>query len=128
MSNRAYSCVSRYTFSISFCHGHLLCRSQVRPYPLLHSLTMFILVFQPAFCLQLYTPCISSPSPHHMSIPSQSTTSNDSCDRLNSNQPSQLFICPSVVHGDTTHLSNHLHLCSFNFNPASTSKDLVLLP
>ena len=33
---------------------------------------------------------------HHMSIPSQSTTSNESCDRLNSNQPSQFFICPSV--------------------------------
>ena len=40
------------------------------------------------------TPYISSPSPHHMSIPSQSTTSNDSCDRLNSNQPSQFFTCP----------------------------------
>ena len=53
-------------------------------------------VFQPVFCLQLYTPYISSPSPHHMSIPSQSTTSNESCDRLNSNQPSQFFICPSV--------------------------------
>ena len=34
--------------------------------------------------------------PHHMSIPSQSTTSNESCDRLNSNQPSQFFICSSV--------------------------------
>ena len=33
---------------------------------------------------------------HHMSIPSQSATSNESCDRLNSNQPSQFFICPSV--------------------------------
>ena len=33
---------------------------------------------------------------HHMSIPSQSTTSNECCDRLNSNQPSQFFICPSV--------------------------------
>ena len=33
---------------------------------------------------------------HHMSIPSQSTTSNESCDRLNSNQPSQFFICSSV--------------------------------
>ena len=33
---------------------------------------------------------------HHMSIPSQSTTSNESCDRLNSNQPYLLFICPSV--------------------------------
>ena len=50
---------------------------------------------------------------HHMSIPSQSTTSNDSRDRLNSNQPSQFLICPSVFHGDTTHPSNHLHLCSF---------------
>ena len=50
---------------------------------------------------------------HHMSIPSQSTTSNDSCDRLNSNQAFQFFICPSVLHGNTTHPSNHLHLCSF---------------
>ena len=54
-----------------------------------------------------------SPSPHHMSIPSQSTISNDSCDRLNFNQSSQFFICPSVFHGDTTHPSNHLHLYSF---------------
>ena len=37
---------------------------------------------------------------HHMSIPSQSATSNDSCDRLNSNQPSQFFTCPSVFHGN----------------------------
>ena len=37
-----------------------------------------------------------------MSIQSQSTTSNDSCDRLNSNQPSQFFTCPPVFHGDTT--------------------------
>ena len=35
---------------------------------------------------------ISSPSPHHMSIPFQPTTSNDSCDRLNSNQHSQFYI------------------------------------
>ena len=35
--------------------------------------------------LQLYTPYISSPSHCHISIPSQPTTSNDSCDRLNSN-------------------------------------------
>ena len=44
----------------------------------------------------IYTPYISSPSPHHMSIPSQSTTSNESCDMLNSNPHSQFFICPSV--------------------------------
>ena len=36
---------------------------------------MSFLVFQPVFCFQLYTPYISLPSPHHMSIPSQSTTS-----------------------------------------------------
>ena len=81
--------------------------------PLLHSLTMSFLVFQPVYCLQLYTSYISSPSPHYMSTPSQSTTSNESCDRLNSNQPSQFFIYHSVFHGDTTHPSNHLHLCSF---------------
>ena len=40
-------------------HGHLLCRSHVLPYPLLHSLTMSFLVFQPVFCLQLYTLYIS---------------------------------------------------------------------
>ena len=31
---------------------------------------------------------------HHMSISSQSTTYNESCDRLNSNQPPQSFMCP----------------------------------
>ena len=51
--------------------------------------------------------------PHHMSILSQPTTSNDSCDRLNFNQLSQLFTFPSVFNGNTTHPSNHLHLCSF---------------
>ena len=39
---------------------------------------------------------------------------------LNSNQPSQFFICPSVFHGDTTHPSNHLHHLSLN--PTSTSQ------
>ena len=34
--------------------------------------------------------------PRHISIPSQSTISNESCDRLNSNQHSQFFICPSA--------------------------------
>ena len=48
------------------CHGHLICLFQVRPYPLLHSLTMYFLVFQPVFCFQHYTPYISSPSPHHL--------------------------------------------------------------
>ena len=38
---------------ISFCHGHLRCRSQLLPYPLLHSLTMSFLVVQPVLCLQL---------------------------------------------------------------------------
>ena len=58
--------------------------------------------------IHFFHPVITLPS-----IPSQSTTPNDSCDRLNSSQPSQFFICPSVCHGDTTHPSNHLHLCSF---------------
>ena len=89
-----------------------------------YTLPMSFLVF----CLQLYTPYISSPSAHHMSIPSQYTTSNESCDRLNSNQPSQLFICPSVFQWDTTHPSNHLHLCYFKLQPTSTSKGLVSLP
>ena len=43
----------------------------------------------------------------------QPTTSDDSCDILNSNQISQFYISFSVFHGNTTHLSNHLHLYSF---------------
>ena len=92
------TCVSLF---MSFYHGHLLCRSHVWPYPLQHSLTMSFFVFQPVLCLQLYTPYIYSPSPHHMSITSQSTTSNESCDMLNSNQPSQFFIWHSVFQWDT---------------------------
>ena len=58
-----------------------------------------------SFCLQLYTPYISSPSPRHFSsshhitsIPCQPTTSNYSCDRLNSIQPnfSILHLCCCV--------------------------------
>ena len=45
--------------------------------------------------------------PHHMAIPSQSTNSNNSCDRLNFNQPYQFFTC-HVSQGNTTHPSNHL--------------------
>ena len=55
--------------------------------------------------------------PHHMSIPSQSITSNDIFNRPNSNQPSQLFTYLSVFHGDTTHPSYHLRLCSFKHQP-----------
>ena len=99
----------------------LLCRSQVLPYPLLHSLTMSFLVFQlaSAFNSKLHTflhPVLIT-LPHHMCISSQSTTSNDCCDRLNSNNPPKFFICPSVLYGDTTQPSNHLHLCSFKLKP-----------
>ena len=49
---------------------------------------------------------------HHVSKSSQSTTSDNSCDRFNSYQVYQFF--PShVFHVDATHPSNHLHLCSF---------------
>ena len=96
---------------ISSCHGHLLCRSQVLRYPLIHSLTMPFLVVKLVFCLQLYTPYISSPSPRHFSSSHVHTISaylsNGSCDRLNSNQLSPFFTCP-VFHGNTTHPSNHL--------------------
>ena len=40
-----------------------ICRSQVLPWPLLHSPTMSFLVVKPVFGLQLYTHYISSPSP-----------------------------------------------------------------
>ena len=45
--------------------------------------------------------------PHHMFIPSQPTTFNDSCDRFNSNQRSQFFTCPSFM--ETPHI--HLIIC-----------------
>ena len=51
--------------------------------------------------------------PHHMSLPSQPTTSNDSCDRVNSNHLSQFFTSLSVFDGNARHPSNYLHLCSF---------------
>ena len=86
-----------------------------------HSLTMSFLVFQPVFCyytiLHTFLHPVLITFSHHMSIPSQSTTSNESCDRLNFNQPSQFFICPSVFQLDTTHPSNHQHLCSFKLQP-----------
>ena len=47
--------------------GYLFSRSQVLPYPFLHSLTMSFLVFQLAFCLQLQTPYISSHNHPHLS-------------------------------------------------------------
>ena len=48
------------------------------------------------YSIHFFTQSSSSFLIIHMSIPSQSTTSNESCDRLNSNQPSQFFICYSV--------------------------------
>ena len=48
------------------------------------------------------------------------TTSNDSCDRLNSNQLYQFFSFPSAFHRHTTHPSNHLHLCSLNQHQLAT--------
>ena len=63
--------------------------------------------------------------PHHMSIPSQSTTSNDSCDRLNSNQTSS-FVLLSFMEIPHTHLIICISALS-NFNPTSTSKGLVSL-
>ena len=92
------------------------------PYPLLHSLTMSFLVFQPVFCLQLYTPYISSPSPHHLSL-------------ITCTYRLSLPLLMKVVIGSTptsllnssfvllsfneipTHPSNHLHLCSFKLQP-----------
>ena len=56
-----------------------------------------------------------------MSIPSQSTTSNNSYDKL------QLQPVFSIIHLSFCLLFNHLYLCS-NVNPTSTSKGLVSLP
>ena len=94
-------------FSISSCHGHILCQSQVLPCSLLHSLTMFFMVVQPIFCIQLFTPYISSPSPsssfvlitcpYHLSIPLLMTVVIGSTNFLNSS-------CLSVFHGTQIHL------------------------
>ena len=50
---------------------------------------------------------------HHMYIPSQPTTSNDSCDRLNPTSPTSFLHFSLVFHGNDTHPSNDLHMCSF---------------
>ena len=52
---------------------------------------------------------------HHMSIPSQSTTPNEGCNRLNSNKPSQFAI---LSFNEIPHI--HLIICisaPSNFNP-----------
>ena len=76
------------------------------------SLTMSFLVSQPVFCLQhiLHTffHQVLVILTHHMSIPSQPTTSNYSCDRLNTHQLSQFFTCPSLFHLIML-LSTHSH-------------------
>ena len=83
-------------------------------YPLQHSIIMSFLVFQPVLCLQPSSRYIFLPSlHHHMSLLSQPSTSNDSCDRLNSNKFFLFFTHLSIFHGNSTHPSNHLHLCSF---------------
>ena len=83
----------------------------------LHSITISLVVFQPVFCLHLILHTFLHPVlvtfPHHMSIPSQPNTFNDSCDRLNSNQLSHFFTCPSVFHGNITHPS--IICCIFGF-------------
>ena len=89
--------------------GYLFSRSRVLPYPLLHSLTMSFLVFQLAFNSKLHTflhPTILAFT-HHMSIPSQSTTSNNSYDRF------QLQPVFSIIHLSFCLSFNHLYLCSF---------------
>ena len=97
-----YSCPSHSLFMsfTFFYHGHLLCRSNVRPYPLLHYLTMSSNRSSAFNSIQTILHTFLHPVlitfPHHMSITSQSTTSNESCDMLNSNQPSQFFIWHSV--------------------------------
>ena len=104
------------------------CRSHVRPYPLQHSLTMSFLVFQPVFCLQLYTSYISSHSPHHMSIPSQSTTSNEGCD---GSTPTSLFNSSFVLlsFNEIPHIHLIISISALsNFNLTSTSNGLVSLP
>ena len=44
----------------------------------------------------LFSPDLHPSKTHPRILIEDSATSNESCDRLNSNQPSQFFICPSV--------------------------------
>ena len=64
----------------SFCHIHIY---TLQPCPSLSSNRSSAFNSKPHAFLH---PVLIT-FPHHMSIPSQSTTSNDSCDRVNSNQP-----------------------------------------
>ena len=54
---------------------------------------------------------------NNMFIPSHTTTSNDRCDRFNSNKLSQFVTSRSVFHGNAAQSSNHLHLCYFILKP-----------
>ena len=113
-------------FSISSCHGHLLLSISSSA---ISSLTLcnHVLLGLPTGLLpstlnymHFFTQ-FPSLFLHHMSIPSQPTTSNDSCDRLNSNQLyHNSSLVPSAFHRHTIHPSNHLHLCSLNQHQLAT--------
>ena len=112
-----------------FVTWYLFRRSQVLPYPLLHSLTSNYVLLGLAtgllpstsisihFFTQPFSPFLIT-CPYHPSLPPLITVMIGS----NSNQFSQLFTCPSVF---------HVIICISalsNFNPKSTSKGLVSLP
>ena len=92
---------------------YLFSRSQVLPYPLLNSLTMSCLYWSSnwpsAITSKLHTflhPTILT-FPHHISIPSLSTTSNSSYDRL---QLQPVFL---IIHLSFCLSFNHRYLCAF---------------
>ena len=78
-----------------------------------HTLIMSFLVVQPVFCL-LPGPRHFSPSHYHLILPLLMTVVI-CCTSINF--LNQFFTCPSVFQGNSTHPSNHLHLCSFKLLP-----------
>ena len=103
------------------CHVHLLCRSQVLPYPLLHSLTMSFLVFQ-NFLIQSSS-LFRITCPYHQSLPLLMTV-------VIGSTPTSL-LNSSLVHLSFMEIP-HIHpiICISalsNFNPISNSKGLVVV-
>ena len=88
--------ISSSAISACTCSNHVLLGL---PTGLLHSTLNSIHFFTQSSSFSL--------SHVHISLP---TTSNDSCNRLNSNQLSQFLISLSVFHGNATHPSNNLHI------------------
>ena len=93
------------SFSISFYHGHLLCRSQVRPYPLLLSNHVFLslpngLLPSTLYSIHFFTQSSSHfliTCPYHLSLPLLMKVMINRCADFDTtpHDVKHLFVCPA---------------------------------